>query len=324
MRERQGRYGTMYICAALVAAALAAGCGGREGRAKMGKAGEKRVGMALELYDGGHFALLHPRGWQVIAAGDCARFAFAVRDPGEPLRRIFCLGRAGGAEAVLLDDPGVLIRQAFRFAVEEPEYRALGLGVPVEDVVVISSAREEGAASVLARAVFRSGAGVGEGYFFLRVAPAAEEGGRDVLQVAALTAAQAELLQIAPVLAKCVESFNLGQEYVAGCEERGEGMAAPIWHAGNTLREISEAMLVAWERRTPRDDLAAAHARDELCGMERMYHPGTREVYEFPVGFYARHKEDDAVKALGPLEPLPENMPELWLMPPLDGARSRD
>jgi len=51
--------------------------------------------LQAETFDGGFFSVEVPSGWQLVTAGQCADFAFLVRDPAEPLRQVFFFGQVG-------------------------------------------------------------------------------------------------------------------------------------------------------------------------------------------------------------------------------------
>jgi hypothetical protein len=80
-------------------------------------------------------------------------------------------------------------------------------------------------------------------------------------------------------------------------------------------------MALSWEKRPPTDDMLAEKNSDHLRGVERLYLPGTGDVYEFPLGFGVEYMAHPDRYNLDGLRPLPDD-PIYWLKNPLNGSRA--
>jgi hypothetical protein len=136
-----------------------------------------------------------------------------------------------------------------------------------------------------------------------------------------LTAPKGELAAQLPALLETGRSFKLGTEYEKKCrKERAENLPT-LLSAGQFLRPVLEAMVLAWEKRLPSEDMLAEKKADALRGVERLHLPATGEVYEFPLGFSAEYMAHPDRYGLVGLRPLPDE-PSYWLRIPINGSKA--
>ena len=313
------------------------------------------AGLKLEGFNGGFFSIDKPRGWQVITAGECAGFAFLIRDPSEPLRQIFYFGEVGpiylseqqrqidyqymnmgGYPATWIDMPAVnpltpdnFLAQFHLVAQSQIAQNFMPQCPRLENVQIISKVKQpspiSGGSTGLVRALFTQGGSLGEGLFLVTVAPVlpftgGPGGGLGYgFSITGITAPKSEFQNIEDVLVKSVGSYGMNQSYVNNCLAQQANAYGAILKAGKTLSETSDIIMQGWENRNRTDDILAEKRSDAILGRERLYDPNTGEVYEFENGFYDKYKLEQNRYEMDNLQLLPDEDHNLWTKAPLDG-----
>ena len=313
----------------------------------------------FQRYDNGAFSMEVPKGWQMAFAGDCASLAFVLQDPQEQLRKILCFGLSGpvyqsqaqkqidaqcmqmGAAPIPWFDmpvvepltPENLLANFFRIASSQAAQQFMP-GLPrLDGFQAISSTplpcplNVPGARSALVRGLFVENGRVAQGLFSLTTAPFMPSmggpGGGTAFghMLAGISAPKDELDALQPALARSLSSFTLHPAYVQGCMARSQEAFQSAMRAGRTLRETSDRIASSWEARNRSDDILAEKRSDAILGRERLYDPGTGEVYEFSHGFYDRYRLNPQEYRNSNLQPLPAGDHGLWSAAARDGAR---
>ena len=337
--------------AAWVGVMLLAGCGS-------GESPPARV-PALQPFNNGAFAMQIPQGWNMAVAGDCTSLAFVLQDPQEPLRKVLYFGLAGpvyqsqmqkqidfqsmniGAPPLAWFDmpvvdpltPENLLANFSQIASSQSAQRFMP-GLPrLEGFQTVSSAplpcplNASGARSALVRGVFVENGRAAQGLFSLTTAPFMPSlggpGGGTAFghMLTGITAPKGELDALQPMLLRVLASFSLHPEYVQGCLARSQAAFQSSMQAGKTLRETSEQITRSWEARNRSDDILAEKRSDAMLGKERLYDPGTGEVYEFNNGFYDQYRLNPQGYRNSQLQPLPARDHGLWSAAAGDGYR---
>ena len=89
-------------------------------------------------------------------------------------------------------------------------------------------------------------------------------------------------------------------------------------------RQIKDDMLcsISYVNIEPRIEHPLARRFYAMLGKERLYDPGTGEVYEFQNGFYDQYRLNPEQYRNSQLQPLPDGDAALWGAPTLDGSRA--
>lgn len=318
---------------------------------------EKPATLQLERYDGGFFHIDRPTGWQLVTAGECAHFAFLLRDPAQPLRQIFYFGEVGpvymfegqrqidqqyvnygGYPVAWIDMPTVnpltaanFFQQFHQIARSQVAQQFMPQAPRLENLQVVSTeplaCPIQGGSTQLVRALFLHGGTVGEGLFVATVAPAmpytgGPGGGTGYgFMVVGITAPKSEFGGLQSQLSKVIESFTISQQYASRCIQQQQQAYAGIMRAGQTLRETSDLIMNSWESRNRTEDIQAEKFSDYIRDRERLYDPNSGTVYEFENGFYDRYDVDRQQYDMNNLQLLPSDNYNLWMESPLDGPR---
>ena len=314
---------------------------------------------ALQPFNNGAFAMQIPQGWNVAVAGDCASLAFVLQDPQEPLRKIVSFGMVGPVYQSVMQKQidqqymasGGFPVEWFDMPVVEPltpenllanfsQIAASGLarrfmpGIPqLAGLQVVSSTPlpcplpVAGAQRALMRVVFMENGRVAQGLFSLTTAPympmMGGPGGGTAYGylMTGITAPKGELAALQSTLLRSLATFAIQPAYVQDCLMRSDAAFGAVLQAGKTLRETSEQISRSWEARNRTDDILSEKRSDAMLGKERLYDPGTGEVYEFGNGFYDQYKLNPQGYRNSELQPLPADDHGLWSAAPRDGAR---
>jgi hypothetical protein len=192
-----------------------------------------------------------------------------------------------------------------------------------------------GSATGEARGVFRAGAKVGEGMFLATVVgpsalscpnpaspdnPSACTGNGHF--VCGVTAGKETFTADLDLLVASLNTFTITQAYVDQCIAQAQREWGAVAAAGRTLSEASDVLWDGWVARTHAEDVTAEEYRDGFLGVERVYDPETREVYEVPVGWYETYDANRGSYSQSGLEPLPGDAAywDLWTKAPADGS----
>ena len=320
-------------------------------------AGGRPAGLEVSPYDGGFFTIKVPRNWHVLTAGSCSDFAFVVRDPSEPLRQIFYFGQVGpvylceqqrqideeyvamgGYPIIWLDTPVVkpltpagFLLQFEKIARTESARRFMPECPKLERLQIISEtprpAALAGAKTALLRAVFIKGGRVGQGQFLVSVAEVMPFTGQPSqgigygFMIAGITAEKREFADLEPVLARSLSSLRISKAYVENCIAQQRLTWAGILKAGRTLSQTADTIVQGWQHRARTYDIIAEKRADAILGLERLYDPHTRTVYQFKNGFYDKYRLARHKFQMSNLRPLPPDDYELWTKAPLDGPK---
>lgn len=348
------------ISSILVAAALivAAGCGESDAGGAGGAGGTGGAdGLRLEHFDAGFFAIDKPVGWEVITAGACTTFAFLVRDEQDPLWQIFYFGTVGpvylnqeqkdldawyvsqgGFEIPWLDAPVVDPLTPANYLAHWPDIADMDAAddfMPefprLDDLSLVATAEQSamlpGGATGNVRGLFGLDGAVGEGMFLatvLTLLPYQGVPGGGVGNghfICGVSAPEGEFAAVADRLIESLESFTVTEAYVDHCFEQQQQIWGAIAAAGQTLSEASDIIWDGWQARTQTEDISAEQWTDAYRGVERVYDPGTGEVYEVPAGWYQEYDLRRNEYDLSELQTLPADDWELWMRAVLDGAQ---
>ena len=332
------------------------GCG--PGRAQRTEAPATK-GPGLEAFDNGAFQMQVPRGWGMAVAGDCASLAFVLQDPAEPLRKVLYFGMVGpvyqapmqkqidqqymaggGFPVEWVDMPVVspltpenLLANFSEIAGSQVARRFMPGCPRLEQFQAVTVTPQgsplgmPGARSAVVRGVFVENGRAGQGVFSLTTAPfmpmMGGPGGGTAYGylLTGITAPSGELEGWLPILKPTLESFRVHPEYLSGCRMRSEAAFAAVAEAGRTLRETSDQIHRSWEARNRTDDILAQKRSDVILGKERLYDPGSGEVYEFENGFGDHYRLNPGEYRNSDLQPLPGDDHGLWTAPARDGYR---
>ncbi|HEY9246663.1 MAG TPA: hypothetical protein VIO11_07455, partial [Candidatus Methanoperedens sp.] len=275
----------------------------------------------LENFDGGFFSIKKPAKWEVIDAGSCATFSFLVRDKEAPERQIFYFGEVGplylaeeqktidkqymdmgGYPVIWYEMPVIdpltpenfllqfhLIAQtkiANNFMQQTPE---------LKDIEIISSNRTQSIIqgdTKIVRALFTQNGKLAEGQFYVTVAPLLPASGSPgsgigyAFSFIGISAKKDEFKTMQGKLTESIGSFSLSQPYVSNCLAQQAQTTQGILRAGKTLSDTSDMIISSWENRNRADDIISEKRSDVMLGIDRVYDPATKEVYEVPNGFY--------------------------------------
>ena len=314
----------------------------------------------LQAFDNGAFSMQVPAGWNMAVAGDCTSMAFVIQDPREPLRKILYFGLVGpvyqsqtqrqvdyqcmqmGAMPIQWFDmpvvdpltPENLLANFSQVASSQLAQQFMP-GLPrLDGFYVISSTPQPcylnapGARSALVRGLFVENGRVAQGLFSLTTAPFMPSmggpGGGTAYgyMLSGITAPKSELDVLRPLLMKSLSSFSVHPAYVQGCLVRSQASFQSVMRAGKILSETSDILTRSWEERNRSYDIMAEKRSDAMLGKERLYDPGTGDVYEFQNGFYDQYRLNPQEYRNSHLQPLPAGDAGLWAAPTLDGARA--
>lgn len=332
-----------------IALLIASGCGG-DATAPL-----PTETLPLERYDVGFFSIQKPRGWTVTIAGRCGELAFRICDPQNPLRQIFYFGSVGpiylnqaqkdldewyvgqgGYPIPWIDAPVVDPLTPANFLAHWPDIADMAAAAAfmpdfpeLSDLTLIANAPQ---AAMLAngttgnaRGLFAQDGSVGEGMFLATVVPfspyTGTPGGGNGYGyfVCGVSAPEAEFAALAARLVESLESFTITQAYVDDCLSQQAKIWGAVAAAGRTLSEASDILWEGWEARTHSEDISAEKWTDAYRGVERVYDPGSGEVYEVPAGWYDEYDLHRGEYDMGNLQPLPPDAWELWMAAVLDG-----
>ncbi|MBN1827473.1 MAG: hypothetical protein JW958_14555 [Candidatus Eisenbacteria bacterium] len=338
---------------------LLSACGGGKDEGGGRRAADKPAPkLTLERYDGGFFSIERPAGWEVLTAGECGTFAFLVRDPAEPLNRVFYFGQVGpvylSAQQKQIDiqymnmggfpvawhempvvepfTPGVFLA-AFHQIARTGVARGFMPACPrLDGVHIIASSPQPcplpGGSTALIRALFSEEGRVGEGLFHLTTAPfmpftGGPGGGNGYGTLfTGVTASKEAFPGMVESLVRCASSFTIDPSYVNNCMQMQQRAWAGVMKAGRTLSDASDIIMEGWESRNRSDDILAEKRSDAILGTERLYDPNTGDVYSFKNGFFDDYDIRREQYEMSDLQPLPESDHDLWTRAPLDGPQN--
>jgi hypothetical protein len=312
----------------------------------------------LELFDVGptFFSIRKPKGWDIHIAGVCTTLGILIRDPAVSLRQIFYFGDIGpvylkeaqrqidqyyvdhgGYNIPWLDAPAVDPLTTANFfthwpgiaamdaaAAYMPEFPKLTALTAVSNTPL--SPMLPTADSALVRGLFVENGAVGEGQFlgttwvnmpFMGVPGGGTGYGSIILGI---TAAKREFKDVEATLVASLESFTVTQGYIDWCIAQQQRLWGAVAAEGQTLRETSDMIFDGWQSRTQSADISAEKSSDALRGVDRVYDPGTNQVYEVPAGWYANYDIYRNQYTMNDLQLLPDNNYPLWMSVPADGS----
>ncbi|MCK4256829.1 hypothetical protein KAX35_08075 [candidate division WOR-3 bacterium] len=311
----------------------------------------------LKRYDGDFFSIDKPEGWEIITAGQCADFAFLIRDPSITIRQIFYFGEVGpvymseqqkqidyqymsmgGYPVAWIDmpvvnplTPGNFLTQFYLIAQSQVAQSFMPQCPRLSNLYIISTIPQQcpisGGSTELVRALFTKDGNLGEGLFLVTIVPVLPYTGGPAAGIAygflvtGITSPKHEFKDIERILVKSVESFTISQSYVNNCLSQQAATYEGILKAGKTLSETSDIIMEGWENRNKVDDIISEKRSDVILEKERLYNPNTGEVYDFDSGFYDKYNLDRDNYEMNNLQLLPGDDYNLWMKTTLDGYK---
>jgi hypothetical protein len=307
--------------------------------------------LKLENYDGGFFSIEKPVGWDIVTAGGCSTFAFCIRDKEHPANQIFYFNEVGPvylAEEQKVVDKNYMdmggypvtwyempvvnpltpenLLENFHLIAGTNVARSFMPGLPELGYVEIISTAEEtspipGGQTKTIRALYRQNGELGEGLFYITVAPLIPLTGMPGGGIgygfcfAGLTSVKSDFKYWQEILTQSLNSLNISQEYIDTCLKQQQQQYQGILRAGKTLSETSDTIMDAWESRNRSDDIISEKMSDVILGQERVYDPDTGTVYDVPLGFYDEYNIHRGQYNMDNLQLLPDNDWNLWTAP---------
>ncbi len=311
--------------------------------------------LSLEDYNGGFFSIKKPVGWEIVTAGACSTFSFCIREKEHPANQIFYFNELGpvylSEEQKTVDknyvDMGGSLPSWFEMPVVNPltpeNYlssfeliadtsiaKKFMQGFPeLRDIEIISGVEEKaplsGGQTKTIRALFQQNGELGEGLFYITVAPLipltgfAWGGIGYGYVITGITSVKSDFSYLQDKLTEILRSLNISQEYVDNCLQQQQQQLEGLLKAGNTLAETSDIIMDVWENRNHSDDIISEKRSDAILGKERVYNPDTGTIYEVPLGFYDEYNLHRQQYNMDNLQPLPDNDWNLWMAPTESG-----
>jgi hypothetical protein len=307
--------------------------------------------LSLEDYDGGFFSIKKPVDWEIVTAGACSTFSFCIRDKEHPANQIFYFNELGpvylAEEQKTVDknyvDMGGSLPAWFEMPVVNPltpdnflskfeliadtsNAKKFMPGFPeLKNIEIISMVEEisplRGGQTKTIRALFQQGGELGEGLFYITVAPIipltgyAWGGTGCGYVITGITSVKSDFSYFQETLTQSLRSLNISQTYIDNCLKQQQQQVVGLLKAGNTLSETSDIIMDVWESRNHSEDIISEKRSDAILGNERVYNPDTGTVYEVPPGFYGEYNLHREQYNMDNLQPLPDNDWNLWTAP---------
>ena len=302
----------------------------------------------LENYDSGYFSIKKPVGWKVVTAGSCSTFAFCIRDKEHSANQIFYFNEVGpvylAEEQKIVDKdymdmggypiawfempvvnpltPENLLLN-FRLVAETDIARAFMEGLPeLRGIEIISTTEEmsplSGGQTKIIRALFQRNGELGEGIFYITVAPMLPLAGLPGggigygFSFTGITSIKSDFKYFQKALTQSLESLTISQSYIDNCVRQQEQQYQGILEAGKTLSETSDIIMDSWEYRNKVDDIISEKRSDAILGNERVYDPDSETIYEVPLGFYENYDPNREQYNMNNLQALPDDDWNLW------------
>lgn len=292
-----------------------------------------------------------PVDWDIVTAGSCSTFAFCIRDKEHPANQIFYFNELGpvylAEEQKTIDknyvNMGGSLPSWFEMPVVDPltpeNYlssfeliadtsiaKKFMQGFPeLRDIEIISMVEETspiaGGQTKTIRALFQQGGELGEGLFYITVAPLipltgfAWGGTGYGYVITGITSVKSDFTYYQETLAQSLNSLDISQSYVDDCLKQQQQQVVGILKAGKTLSETSDIIMDVWENRSRSDDIITEKRSDAILGTERVYNPDTGTVYEVPLGFYDEYNIHREQYHMDNLQLLPDSDWNLWTAP---------
>ena len=311
--------------------------------------------LVLEEYDGGFFTVEKPAGWSVTTAGYCSTFALKITDSANPANSIFYYNEIGPiylAEEQKRVDSNYMAMggypiewfempvidpltpenflEKFHLVANTSFIRYFTAELPeLNDVQIICSTTEQpfmpGGQTRVIRALFNSAGQLGEGLFYVTVAPVLPLSGLPGGGIGygfcfvGTSSAKDDFRDWQKVLTQSIESLTISQSYVTNCIQQQTQQLQDALKAGKTLSETSDIIMDAWESRNRSDDILSEKWSDAILGNERVYNPDTGEVYEVESGFFNGYDIHRQGYDMDNLQLLPDDDWNLWTAPTLSG-----
>jgi hypothetical protein len=307
--------------------------------------------LKLEDYNGGFFSIKKPVGWNLVTAGSCSTFAFCIKDSEHPTNQIFYFNELGpvylaeeqrtvdknyvgmgGSLPPWFEMPVVNpltpenFLSKFELIAETDIARKFMQNFPeLKNIEIISVEEEEsplpGGKTKTIRALFRQGGDLGEGLFYVTVAPLipltgyAWGGTGFGYVIIGITSVKSDFRYLQETLTQSLRSLNISQSYIDNCLKQALG----ILKAGQTLSETSDIIMSSWEDRKKVDDIISEKRSDAMLGNERVYNPETGTVYDVALDFYNDYNLHRERYKMNNLQALPDADWNLWTAPTESG-----
>ena len=307
--------------------------------------------LKLEDYNSGFFSIKKPVGWNLVTAGSCSTFAFCIKDSEHPTNRSFYFNELGPvylAEEQRTVDKNYVGRggslppwfempvvnpltpenflSKFELIAETDIARKFMQNFPeLKNIEIISVEEKEsplpGGKTKTIRALFRQGGDLGEGLFYVTVAPLipltgyAWGGTGFGYVIIGITSVKSDFRYLQETLTQSLRSLNISQSYIDNCLKQALG----ILKAGQTLSETSDIIMSSWEDRKKVDDIISEKRSDAMLGNERVYNPETGTVYDVALDFYNDYNLHRERYKMNNLQALPDADWNLWTAPTESG-----
>lgn len=300
-------------------------------------------------YDGGFFTVEIPEGWQVDTASACSMFSFIIKDPQNPIRRIFYLGQVGpfyltemqrqidywyenmgGFPIAWIDMPAVEPLSADNFfkqyhlIAQSPLAENFITGLPrLDNFQVISAISQvspipESDAKIV-RGVFSEFDSLGEGLFYATVTVFTPYDGENAgvgsgmgYFCTGITSYKKDFADWEPVLLKCLNTFTIDKLYLEKCIADSDVIWSRISQVNTLWADISDILSKSWGYKNNSDDILSEKRSDAIRGVQRLYDPETEDVYEVKNGFYERYDINRQNYEKKNLKLIPDDKWELW------------
>jgi hypothetical protein len=200
----------------------------------------------------------------------------------------------------------------------------------LRDIEIISVVEEKsplpGGQTKTIRALFQQNGELGEGMFYITVAPLipltgfASGGIGFGYVIIGITSIKSDFAYFQKTLIQSLRSLTISQSYIDNCLRQQQQQLQGILKAGNTLSETSDIIMDVWESRNRSDDIISEKRSDAILGNERVYNPDTGTVYEVPLGFYDEYNIHREQYNMDNLQLLPDNDWNLWTAPTESGG----
>ena len=258
--------------------------------------------LKLEDYSGDFFSIKKPAGWNIATGGTCSTFAFCTSDKANPTNQVFYFNEVGpvylaasqktidknymdmGGYPVAWYEMPVInpltpenFLSNFYLVAKTSLAQKFMAGFPeLDDIQVVAAADEtspiKGGQTKTIRALFRQNGQLGEGLFYITVAPVIPLTGMPSGGIgygfcfAGIAAVKSDFTYYQSALTQCLNSLNISQSYISSCLNQQQQQLEGTLKAGQTLSETSDIIMDVWENRSRSEDILTERWSDTILG----------------------------------------------------------